>query len=240
MPSETVVKQDSFYTRVFNERGQWTVVVDAEYDPAAAKPWCNSGPVTITFFVDTITADFDIDSTNKPEFCFLNTTDPDGTKYQWGYYHSSDITITKEDFVQSVETDKKDKICVKYDTVGQYWVCLIAENSNGCKDTVCKVVVNDYFKQLLIANVFTPGNNDGLNDVFRFPIKGNDQFEVNIFNRWNERVFHTEDPDVHWNGQVNNTGAEVPDGTYFYVLTVKFLNEDEAKVISGSVNVIRD
>ena len=84
------------------------------------------------------------------------------------------------------------------------------------------------------------GNNDGKNDVFRFPIKGNDQFEVNIFNRWNERVFHTEDPDVHWNGQVNNTGAEVPDGTYFYVLTVKFLNEDEAKVISGSVNVIRD
>lgn len=240
MPSETVVRQDSFYTRVFNERGQWTVVVDAEYDPAAAKPWCNSGPVTITFFVDTITADFDIDSTNKPEFCFLNTTDPDGTKYQWGYYHSSDITITKDDFIISGETDNKDKVCVKYDTVGQYWVCLIAENSNGCKDTVCKVVVNDYFKQLLIANVFTPGNNDGKNDVFRFPIKGNDQFEVNIFNRWNERVFHTEDPDVHWNGQVNNTGAEVPDGTYFYVLTVKFLNEDEAKVISGSVNVIRD
>jgi len=77
--------------------------------------------------LDTITADFDIDSANKPEFCFLNTTQPDGTKYQWGYYHSSDITVTKDPFNQNDEVINKEKVCVKYDSVGQYWVCLIAE-----------------------------------------------------------------------------------------------------------------
>ena len=213
--------------------------MDAQYDPSRPRPWCNSGPVTLTFFVDTIRADFDIDSSGKPRFCFINKTAPDGVNYKWGYRHKTDITVTGENFNLNEETTNKNNVCVKYDSVGQYWVCLISENSNGCKDTVCKLVVNDFFEKLLISNVFTPGNGDGKNDVFRFPIAGYETFDLRIMNRWNERVFRTEDPNISWNGRVNNDGAEVPDGTYFYLLVVKFASSDEPKTISGSVNVIR-
>ena len=236
---DNYTRNDTTLSLRFNKRGQWSVTVDAQYDPSRPRPWCNSGPVTLTFFVDTIRADFDIDSSGKPRFCFINKTAPDGVNYKWGYRHKTDITVTGENFNLNEETTNKNNVCVKYDSVGQYWVCLISENSNGCKDTVCKLVVNDFFEKLLISNVFTPGNGDGKNDVFRFPIAGYETFDLRIMNRWNERVFRTEDPNISWNGRVNNDGAEVPDGTYFYLLVVKFASSDEPKTISGSVNVIR-
>jgi gliding motility-associated-like protein len=113
---------------------------------------------------------------------------------------------------------------------------LIAKSATGCADTICKKVVVDLF--IYLANVFTPGNGDGKNDEYYVPIQGQDLFQLKIFNRWGERVFESDNPKVRWNGKVNNTGAEVPEGTYFYQLTYRFRNRDQ-KYVTGSVNLIR-
>jgi len=76
-----------------------------------------------------------------------------------------------------------------------------------------------------LPNVFTP-NGDGKNDIFtplasfRF-IQG---IDINIYNRWGQVVYHTTNPNINWNGNVDNSGGACPDGTYYYI---------------GSVNEIR-
>jgi gliding motility-associated-like protein len=123
-----------------------------------------------------------------------------------------------------------------YDSSNVYWVCQIATNATGCSDTICKPVTVDLF--IYMANVFTPGNADGKNDTYRVPIQGQDLYDMRIFNRWGEKVFTSQDAKIQWNGTVNNTGADCPEGTYFYQFTYRFKGKKE-KMVSGSVNLIR-
>ncbi len=222
---------------VFTTPGVYTVTHTADYNPGRPRPWCPTNAVFLTFTVDSIKADFSIDSMNKPEFCFTRT-DKNGVTFRWGFGHRNDILVGPlKDFIQnSTSSDKK--ICTSYDSSGVYWVCFIASNSTGCSDTICKPVVVDLF--LYLANVFTPGTPDGKNDTYRVPIQGQDVFEIKIMNRWGERMFMSEDPKIQWNGKVNNTGADCPEGTYFYQLRYRFKGKDtKVHLISGSINLIR-
>ncbi len=232
---DTVTTTDTVYKRVFTVPGTYRVTHLADFNSSRPRPWCYSDPVVMTFLVDSVVADFTIDSSNKPDFCFTRT-DINGTTWRWGFSHKNDIvnSLPKNFFQQSNSNDRK--VCYSYDSQGVYWVCLIATNGTGCTDTICKPVVVDLF--IYMANVFTPGNGDGKNDTYRVPIQGQELFEIKIFNRWGERVFQSEDPKVQWNGKVNNTGADVPEGTYFYQVTYKFRGKDQQN-ISGSVNLIR-
>lgn len=69
-----------------------------------------------------------------------------------------------------------------------------------------------------LPNVFTP-NGDGKNDLFtplatfRF-IQG---IDISIYNRWGQVVYHTTDPYINWNGNVDNSGGPCPDGVYYYI-----------------------
>jgi gliding motility-associated-like protein len=90
-----------------------------------------------------------------------------------------------------------------------------------------------------MANVFTPGVNDGFNDYFKVPIYGYSNFNIRIFNRWGERIFESENPKDEWNGRVFNTGPEVPDGNYFYQITYKPECADNVREIEGSITLIR-
>ena len=60
---------------------------------------------------------------------------------------------------------------------------------------------------------FTP-NGDGLNDVFIY--KGNliEQIELQIFNRWGELVFYTDQLDTGWDGRYK--GVVAPQSTYIF------------------------
>ncbi len=224
------------FTRQFTTPGVYEVTHTADYSPNRPRPWCPTNAIVLTFLVDSIKADFSIDSSNKPDFCFTRT-DINGVTFRWGFGHRNDITVGPlKDFIQnSTSSDKK--VCTSYDSSGVYWVCMIAKNATGCEDTICKPVVVDLF--LYLANVFTPETVDGKNDTYRVPIQGQDVFEIKIFNRWGERMFMSEDPKIQWNGKVNNTGADCPSGTYFYQLRYRFKGKDKVNIISGSINLIR-
>ena len=67
-----------------------------------------------------------------------------------------------------------------------------------------------------LPNTFTP-NSDGQNDVFKpYPYCFIDGVVFEVYNRWGQLVFGTNDPDLNWDG-TNLTGDELPAGTYFYV-----------------------
>ncbi|MFM7764577.1 MAG: PKD domain-containing protein, partial [Sphingomonadales bacterium] len=232
---DTVTVTTKNYKRVFTVPGQYKVTHLADYGNNHPRPWCPTPPVIDTFLVDSVKADFSIDSSGKPDFVFTRT-DINGTEWRWGFGHKNDIKNSlPKDFIENLKSNDK-QVKWSYDSSGIYWVCLIAKNATGCVDTICKPVVVDLF--IYLANVFTPGTADGKNDTYRVPIQGQDLFELKIFNRWGERVFRTENSKVGWNGRVNNDGPEVPEGTYFYQLTYRFKGKQQ-KYVTGSVNLIR-
>jgi len=73
---------------------------------------------------------------------------------------------------------------------------------------------------LEIPNVFTP-NGDGLNDFFQVKSLSLKSFSGQVFNRWGKLVYQWNDwksEDAGWNGLNQGTGAEVPAGTYYYII----------------------
>lgn len=103
------------------------------------------------------------------------------------------------------------------------------ECPEGFADTMTyQITVNPPFDTLaVIPNVITP-NGDGMNDTYK--IGGvsnpcNDKLKVEIFNRWGIKIFESDDPNFEWNGE-NESGREVPAGTYFVVIKGIFGSEE--------------
>ncbi len=93
-------------------------------------------------------------------------------------------------------------------------------------------------KELLLPDAFTP-NGDGKNDIFHILnsamliANGYKIRDVQIYNRWGNRVYTSEvDWDFHWDGG-NNAGD-----VYFYM--IRYFNPDKKeRMIKGNVTVVR-
>jgi gliding motility-associated-like protein len=95
--------------------------------------------------------------------------------------------------------------------------------------------VDSVVVSLDIPNAITP-NGDGKNDVLK--IDGIDQYpnnELVIFNRWGDILYKSKPYQNDWQG-VNQSGGELPEGTYYYVLR---LNVNDGKVFSGNMTILR-
>ena len=86
---------------------------------------------------------------------------------------------------------------------------------------------------LYIPNTFTP-NGDGLNDTFGVAGEAIKDINIQIFNRWGQLIYETNDPEKGWDGRLN--GEYVPAGAYVYYL--KFDNVDDKFEKIGTVTVI--
>ncbi|HON18887.1 MAG TPA: gliding motility-associated C-terminal domain-containing protein, partial [Salinivirgaceae bacterium] len=83
---------------------------------------------------------------------------------------------------------------------------------------------------------FSP-NGDGHNDFWK--LEGIDQFtsfNVQIFNRWGQQVFESNDINFRWDG-TNKKGKELPVGTYYYI--IQYTTDSGTKKISGPVTIVR-
>lgn len=107
-----------------------------------------------------------------------------------------------------------------YQVKGQYLVSLYTVSSNGCKDSITKLVEIKPEFIIYIPNAFTPDGN-GLNDYFT--AKGDEisEFRMMIFNRWGDMIFDTQDMDRGWDGTANGGGSKAQDGVYVYKIEVR-------------------
>jgi gliding motility-associated-like protein len=105
-------------------------------------------------------------------------------------------------------------------------------------DTICVDNCPDY----VLPNIFTP-NGDGINDLFTpiLPYRFIKDIDIDILNRWGNRVFHTIDPMVRWDGKDENTHGNCPDGVYFYVCAVHEIHLDgiKTRTLKGFVQILR-
>lgn len=113
---------------------------------------------------------------------------------------------------------------------------LTVTDANGCTATE-SAVVNVDSKQG--PDIITPGNEDGKNDELLFPELEQEPAksanDIVIFNRWGQVVFKEAPYRNNWTG-TRQDGQALPEGTYYYVLTLRGGNNS---AIHGSVLLIR-
>ncbi len=109
-----------------------------------------------------------------------------------------------------------------YTLPGVYTVTLVIENAEGCLAATTRTVevINEPFG--LIPQLISP-NGDGKNETFE--IKGIQQFtdsELQIFNRWGNKVYSMKNYDNSFDGTANykSVNGKLPTGTYFYILSL--------------------
>jgi len=113
-----------------------------------------------------------------------------------------------------------------------YLLCNV-DCPNQCMMALVTITVED--EECFIPNFFTP-NEDGSNDVFYIGCLENKFPEANlqIFNRWGDKVYTAEPYDNNWNGQFD--GKDLPAGTYFYLLR---LRPGDEQCEQGYITIIR-
>lgn len=90
-------------------------------------------------------------------------------------------------------------------------------NQGGIPQSISNTIRIIKEPNLFHPTAFTP-NADGLNDVFNVFGQYVDRFEMQIFNRWGEMMFHTEDLNEGWDGRFK--GTLMPEGTYVFRATI--------------------
>jgi gliding motility-associated-like protein len=122
-----------------------------------------------------------------------------------------------------------------YTEAGTYPITLIVRSDKGCMDTITKIIVIGEDYGIYVPNAFTP-NGDGLNDVFFAKGYGIVKFELNIFDRWGENIFTSNDIRDAWDGKYR--GVLCKDDTYVWKinLTNVFGKSHELK---GHVTLIK-
>jgi uncharacterized delta-60 repeat protein/gliding motility-associated-like protein len=112
----------------------------------------------------------------------------------------------------------------------------LSSEKDGCSlQTSVKVNIEKDF-YLYIPRAFTP-NNDGLNDLFRIITNAPGSFLLEIYNRWGEVVFTTNNKDLGWNGLYK--GIPQSAGTFIYVVRYHTKNGTAQKLAKGNLVLIR-
>lgn len=126
-----------------------------------------------------------------------------------------------------------------FEESGNY-VYSLSNSLNGCPvfDTITiEFIYCDNSCKLYFPSAFSP-NNDGINEIFK-PIfrdcnSSITQYEMEIYNRWGELLFYSNEINLGWNGMLNQEA--LPIETYIYC--IKYKQEQEYKV-KGNITLLR-
>lgn len=116
---------------------------------------------------------------------------------------------------------------------------VIVTDANSCinEDTV-SVIVLDYecnTKQIFIPNAFSP-NGDGLNDEFKVRSAILKSLHLEIYNRWGNKIFESDDVNLGWNGKYK---GQIEQAEVYGYLFVGECLQGERITLKGNVTLLK-
>lgn len=164
------------------------------------------------------------------DLLILNNMSTGAISYYWTFGDGGTSTTTNPQYL--------------YNSVGVYPIMLIATSSFGCSDTAYSQVTTT--ADVIFPNVFTPstgGSSGGgydlgslTNDVFFPYTSGVTDFKFEIFNRWGELIFVSNDINIGWDGYYK--GELCQQDVYVWKAYIK-LNNGKTFNKSGDVTLLR-
>lgn len=124
-----------------------------------------------------------------------------------------------------------------YSTWGDYTVTQTVVNNYGCPNVSSLLIKILPEFRFWIPNSFTPGNNDGLNDVFKPIVIGVEDYQFSIYNRWGELIYKTNDTESGWDGTFK--GKESPMDVYVWKCDFKNIVTKKYENHIGHVTLVR-
>jgi gliding motility-associated-like protein len=122
----------------------------------------------------------------------------------------------------------------------EYFNRLSVTNEYGCNDIITKMLVIEEDLTLYVPNSFSP-NGDGKNDLFYVEGLELDPvfFQLEIYDRWGNLVFQSNNIHEKWNGSVNGGEYYSQPGVFVYNLSYKISNSTEKQNVKGMITLIR-
>ncbi len=109
----------------------------------------------------------------------------------------------------------------------------ITDDKNCVASGSVTVTVSGTTSKISVPNAFSP-NGDGVNDTWVIAnLSAYPGATVNVYNRYGQLVFHSENNNKTWDGTLN--GKSLPMATYYYIVDPK----NNEKKIAGSVTLFK-
>ncbi len=160
------------------------------------------------------------------------------TGYEWNFGDGGTSFLAEPKYTYQVE--------------GVYELSLTALRDQAgvtCRDVATQTITAKQGGVTKIPNAFTPnpngptggsqpgGGTGAVNDVFLPIVKGSLEFNLQVFDRWGNLTFESNNSSIGWDGYDQN-GRLMPSGVYVYKLTVRLSNDQRTTQI-GDVTLIR-
>lgn len=130
-----------------------------------------------------------------------------------------------------------------FEEAGIYQLVLTVSAGTSCEQVILIDIevlddkVNDIF-DVFVPNAFSP-NGDGKNDAFGVVALNQDfeEFSLQIWNRWGELIFETDNPGILWEGNTKG-GTKHQQGVYVYTLNYKYPNRSSEEK-RGNISLLK-
>lgn len=111
-------------------------------------------------------------------------------------------------------------------------------NEHNCFTQDTLSVQNMCGPRIHLANAFSP-NDDGINDLYEIKHDHVGYFDMKVFNKWGEIIYHTGDIEQSWDGTYK--GSNAPVGSYSYIIEYSSAYEDQEWIMQkrGKLSLIR-
>lgn len=106
------------------------------------------------------------------------------------------------------------------------WYYVDITNSLDCSVRDSAVVTEFCDPSLYVPNSFTP-NGDGVNDIWHADGNNIGYFNLNVFDRGGQVIFHSENFTYGWDGKID--GEDAPPGVYVWRMEYRFVKDTEGK-----------
>lgn len=161
--------------------------------------------------------------TEKFDLVTFTGSDEPGSKHAWHLYNG--FQALKDEGLSFNHV---------FGEPGIYTMAYVETNKQGCSDTAIKAIEVHPPAGIYVPNCFSP-NLDGLNDTFVPVFNGVVKFELQVFDRWGQRLFATTQKGEGWDG--TSRGIACEQGVYVWKMQVNM--EEGTRSLQGHLTLLR-